>query len=160
MGQDREGDTGTGLQRIDWMAAAKQADAETDAQMARATWPAAGEPLANPAHWSAPADSSGAVRAPAGHDFERMADSLLARDPIAQEAIKARAMDYPTVSDVTGCGDCPFRGEDGPYNESWDVCEHPSAPDDCAVYMHLSGPAPDFCPLRAAPLLVRLRVGP
>ncbi len=164
MGQDREGDNGTGLHRIDWMAAAKRTDAETDAQMARATWPAAGEPMANPAHWSAPADSSGgrytgdglfpgAPAAPLTDDQMRAGVAALERLRAAGQSPEV------TIADVTGCGDCPFLGEygtdDGPVPE----CLCPGAPvqldlDDYASEGHPS--APDWCPLRKSPLLVRL----
>lgn len=126
MGQDREGDTGTGLHRIDWKPE-------------------------RPAHWSAPADSSGGRDDRTGPDW------------VEASAGGDQASPW-TLADVTGCGDCPFA------QDEFMTCEHPGLDGDGpSVQTHVLGQwpdfnatpgAPDWCPLRTAPLLVRLRVGP
>lgn len=92
-----------------------------------------------PAHWSAPADSSG------GQPYSGVVAGSSAPWPPSPSP----ALDLSTA-DVTGCGDCPCF--DAEYGDCRAV--------DSVVKAASNAPPPPECPLRAAPLLVRLRVGP
>ncbi len=140
MGQDREGDNGTGLHRIDWKPE-------------------------RPAHWSAPADSSGGT---AAQGVPGSVTQLTVERWAQDGPFKVPLPPDPTLATVAGCGDCPMAYSDP---DGYTLCQHPAVFDDVrdigdyvVHYGGYAGPkvgaSPDFCPLRAAPLLVRLRVGP
>jgi hypothetical protein len=86
--------------------------------------------------------------------FDAAFDRLLASDAIAQTAVEFRSLGSPELADVTGCADCPMA--DGER----DFCKHPNGQTH-DIYEHAreGAGAPAGCPLRSAPLLVRLRVG-
>jgi hypothetical protein len=83
-------------------------------------------------------------------------------DATAWIANRAGDLDSPeqaALAEVTGCGDCLCAVVD--YDTEW-FCEHPGAPRRLQVSSdgirgaNYDG-SPDWCPLRARPLLVRLR---